>query len=135
MATIVGGVGSAPPYGGALAAPSAVNLSTSQTGNGQSTNTVDRGGSTNAALIKITTTVGGSPTVTVSIEGSADGVSWFNVPYATSAAPTTVAVANVVITTATTNYYYVQPDVPVRFLRLTLASNNNVTLSADCWVF
>ena len=115
--------------------PVAASLSTAQTGNGASTNVADRGDATSATLLKITTTVGATPTVTIAIEGSADGTNWFNVPYATSAAPTTVVVANVVITTATTNYYIIQPNVPVRFLRLTYSANTNVTSTADLWVF
>lgn len=54
-------------------APTQVTLSSAQTGNGDSTNTLDRGGSTGAALLKITSTVGATPTVTVNIMGSADG--------------------------------------------------------------
>ena len=116
--------------------PETANLSTAQTGNGASTNIADRGANVDCpTLLKITTTVGGTPTVTVAIEGSADGTNFFNVPYVTSAAPTTVVVANVVITTATTNYYTIQPNVPVRFLRLTYSANTNVTSTADLWVF
>jgi hypothetical protein len=136
MATLVGGMGGVPLLsGGPVAAPGAVSLSSAQTGNGASTNVVDRGGSTGAALIKITTTIGGSPTVTVAVEGSADGNDWFAVPYADSATPTTVSVATFVITTATTVRKLVQADVPVRFLRLNYSANNNVTVSADCWTF
>src|SRR5215213_1243345 len=130
----MGGVSALP--GGPVAGPGAVSLSSAQTGNGASTNVCDRGGSTNAALIKITTTVGASPTVTIAIEGSADGSDWFAVPYADAATPTTVSVATFAITTATTVRKIVQADVPVRYLRLNYTSNNNVTIaSADAWVF
>lgn len=111
------------------------NLSTAQTGNGVSTNVADRGGATGATLLRLTTTIGATPTVTIAIEGSPDGVTFFNVPYATTAAPTTVVVANVTITTATTNHYIIQPNVPVRFLRLTYSANTNVTTTADVWTF
>lgn len=121
----------ATPNGG----PDTASLSAAQTGNGASTNVADRGGATGAALLRLTTTVGATPTVTVAIEGSADGTNWFNVPYADSATPTTVAVANVVITTATTSYKIIQPSVPVRFLRLTYSANTNVTITADLWTF
>lgn len=121
----------ATPNGG----PDTANLSTAQTGNGASTNVADRGGAIGPALLKLTTTIGATPTVTIAIEGSADGANFFNVPYATSAAPTTVVVANVVITTATTNYYTIQANVPVRFLRLTYSANTNVTTTADLWTF
>jgi hypothetical protein len=111
------------------------SLSAAQTGNGASTNVADRGGATGATLLKLTTTVGATPTVTVAIEGSADGTNFFNVPYATSAAPTTVVVANLVVTTAVTSYYIIQPNVPVRYLRLTYSANTNVTSTADVWTF
>lgn len=111
-----------------------VNLSAAQTGNGASANVVDRGGSTGPALLKITTTVGATPTCTYAIEGSADGTNWFNVPYADSATPTTVSVATFAITTATTVYKTIQPNVPVRYLRLTYSANTNVTNTADIWV-
>lgn len=120
------------PLGGP---PDTANLSAAQTGTGQSTNTADRGGTSGATLLKITTTVGATPTVTVAIEGSPDGVNWFNVPYADSATPTVIAVANLVITTATTSYKTIQPNVPVRFLRLTYSANTNVTITADVWAF
>jgi hypothetical protein len=114
---------------------SAANLSTAQVGNGASTNVVERGGSVDVALVKVTTTIGATPTCTYLIEGSADGVNWFAVPYADSATPTTVTVATFVITTAITAYKYVQPNVPARFLRLTYSANTNVTNTVDVWVF
>lgn len=136
MATLTAARGPDSVQAAALAGGTAntANLSSAQTGNGQSTNIVDRGASIGPALLKITTTVGSTPTVTIAIEGSADGTNWLNVPYAVSSTPTTVAVANVVITTATTNYYYIQNNVPVRYLRLTYSANTNVTTTADIWV-
>ena len=117
-------------------APNTGNLSNAQTGNGQSTNVMDRGVNIeSSALLKITTTVGATPTCTYAIEGSADGTNWFNVAYADSATPTTVSVATFVITTATTVYKIVQTNVPVRLLRLTYSANTNVTNTADAWVF
>lgn len=109
------------------------NLSTAQTGTGQSTNTLDRGGNVGPGLLKLTSAIGATPTVTVAIEGSPDGTNWFNIPYADSATPTTVAVANLTITTATTSWKILQANVPWRFLRLTLSANTNVTLTADAW--
>jgi hypothetical protein len=109
------------------------NLSTSQTGTGASTNTLDRSGSQGAALLTITSVVGATPTVTVAIQGSADGVNWWSIPYATAVAPTTVVVAALTITTATTAHYIIQPNVPVQFVRLNLSANTNVTLTADVW--
>ena len=105
-------------------------LSSAQTGNGASQNVADRGAaSVGPALLTIVTTVGSTPTVTIDIQGSADGVDWWNVPYADIATPGTVAVASLVVTTATTNRKIIQPQVPYRFLRLNLSANTNVTIA------
>ena len=115
--------------------PNSASLSAAQTGNGASTNSVDRGGRFGPALLTITTAIGATPTCTYVIEGSADGVDWFAVAYADSATPTTVSVATFVITTATTVRKIVQPNTPVRYLRLTYSANTNVTNTADIFVF
>jgi len=108
-----------------------VTLSNAQTGNGVSTNVADRGTHRGTALLKIVSTVGATPTVTVDIQGSANGSDWVNVAYATTAAPETPAVAALTITTATTSFYILRPDHPWRYLRLNLSANTNVTLTAE----
>lgn len=109
-----------------------VNLSTAQTGNGDSTNTLDRGYTLpGAVLLKITTTVGATPTVTINIQGSMDGTNFFNVAYAVAGTPETPVVAAIVITTATTNYYVLRPGHPWRFVKLAYSANTNVTTTAD----
>src|SRR5690242_11155556 len=115
----------------------AVNLSSAQTGNGQSTNVADRGpfNAGHVALLKITTTVGASPTCTYAIEGSADGSNWFSVAYADSATPETVSVATFAITTATTVYKLLRANHPWQFLRVTYSANTNVTNTADVFFF
>lgn len=118
-----------------VGAPDQASLSAAQTGNGQSTNIADRGGARGPALLKITTTVGATPTVTVAIEGSPDATNWFAIPYADSATPTTVSVATFVITTAATAYKLLQVDQPWRYVRLTYSANTNVTSTADVWTF
>lgn len=115
--------------------PNTGNLSTAQTGNADSTNVVDTGRSVSAALLKITSTVGATPTVTVNILGSADGTNYYNIPYALSGTPTTVTVAAITITTATTGYYFLQPNTPWRYLKLNYSANTNVTLTVDCWIW
>lgn len=119
--------------------PNIVTLSDAQTGNGQSTNVADRGTpyppGLGPALLTIVTTVGGTPTVTVAIEGSADGSDWFSVAYSTTAAPETVAVATFAITSATTTRMILRPNHPWRYLRLTYSANTNVTSTATLAVF
>ena len=106
--------------------PNTANLSAAQTGDGASTNIVDRGRGVNTALLKITTTVGATPTCTYAIEGSADGTNWFSVAYADSATPETMTVATFAITSATTVY---------KILRVTYSANTNVTNTHTSAVF
>lgn len=109
-----------------------VNLSAAQTGNGPSTNVLERaGGFSGMAILQITTAIGATPTCTYAIEGSIDGSTWFPVPYADSATPGTESVATFVITTATTVRKYLRAGVPWRFLRLNYSANTNVTNTAD----
>lgn len=116
------------------APPDTVNLSNAQTGTGASTNVADRGGSIRPALLKITTTVGATPTCTYALEASADGTNWFACPYSDSATPTTVSVATFAITTATTVYKHLLTDYAWRYFRITYSANTNVTNTADIWV-
>jgi hypothetical protein len=116
--------------------PNSASLSATQTGNGTSTNVVDRGAAVErSALLRITTTVGATPTCTYAIEGSADGTNWFAVSYADSATPDTGSVATFAITTATTVYKILRPGQPWRYLRITYSANTNVTNTADIWIF
>jgi len=111
-----------------------VNLCTEQTGNGVSTNVADREGINGPTmLIKIVTTVGATPTVTILIEGSLDGTNFFPAAYADSATPATVVATTFVITTATTVYKLLQPNQPWRYLRVTFSANTNVTTTIDVW--
>lgn len=118
---------------GTPASPAAANLCTSQTGNGDSTNTADRGGLRRAALLRIISVVGSTPTVTVNILGSMDGTNFFNVAYALPATPETLTVAAITITTAVTGLYILRPEHPWRFLKINLSANTNVTLTADLY--
>jgi hypothetical protein len=116
---------------------STVNLSSAQTGTGASTNVCNRGimHVGGPSLIQIVSTVGATPTVTVAIQGSADGTNWFAIGYADSATPGTVSVATFTITTATTVWKIIQPNVPAQFIRLLYSANTNVTLTADIYFF
>lgn len=111
-----------------------VNLCTAQTGNGASTNVAYRGDINGPAmLMKITTTVGATPTVTILIEGSLDGTNFFPAAYADAATPATVVATSFAITTATTVYKLLQPNQPWRYLRVTFSANTNVTTTIDVW--
>lgn len=122
-------------YGGGQL-PNSATLSNSQTGSAVSTNVLDRGAVTNRpSMLKITTTVGATPTCTYALGGSPDGVDWFAAPYAEVATPTTLVIATFAITTAGTVFKILLPDFPWRFFRLTYSANTNVTNTAEVTVF
>src|SRR3990172_9886654 len=96
-----------------------VNLSTAQTGDADSTNTMDRGYTLEGpTLLRVTTTIGATPTVKVDIQGSMDGSIFFNIPYSLIATPETWVVSQITITSATTNNYILKGAVPWRYLKL-----------------
>ncbi len=114
-----------------------VNLSTAQTGNADSTNTMDRGYTLGGpVLLRVVSTIGATPTVTVNIQGSMDGAAFFNIPYSLPATPDTWTVAALTITTAVTGHYFLRPATPWKYLKLVYSANTNVTLTVDafpCW--
>lgn len=113
-----------------------ITLSTAQTGNGDSTNTADRGVKRigQPGSVVITSTVGATPTVTVNIQGSSDGTNFHNIPYALVATPETATVAAITITTAVTTTYLLRPNQPWRYLKLAYSANTNVTLTANAYL-
>lgn len=108
-----------------------ITLCTALGGNVDSTNTMDRGNMRGAGLLKIDSTAG--TTVKVDIQGSMDGTNFFNVAYSLAATPETPAVAQITITTTTTNYYILRPFHPWRFLKVVLSANTGVTITANAY--
>jgi hypothetical protein len=111
-----------------------VQLSNAQTGNGDSTNIAFRGLTSEGGAVVITSTVGATPTVTVNIQGSVDGTTWFNVPYSLVATPRTFVLSAITITTATTTTYLLQELVFWRYLKLAYSANTNVTLTTTAYL-
>lgn len=115
------------------AAGAAVQLSNGQAGNAVSTNVADRGPRVNGVrpggVLRLQTTAGATPTVTVDIQGSNDNANWWNVPYALAATPETPSTAAVVVTTTATTYYHIRPGHAWRFLRCNYTANTNVTIN------
>ena len=109
----------------------AISLSAAVTGNGDSTNTADRGTAAigNPAALVITSAIGATPTVTLNIQGSVDGTNWYNVAYSLVATPATVAVAALTITTAVTVTYLLTVDQVWRYLKTVRTANTNLTLT------
>lgn len=114
------------------------NLSTAQTGTGASTNTVQRRAdlsATRAALLRIVTTVGATPTCTYQVEGSPDGTAFFPLATFDASGAASATGATFVVTTATTTWRVVPVDMPWTFLRITMSANTNVTSTIDAWVY
>jgi len=107
------------------------NLQTAQTGNADSPNTIIDGDQGRASAIRITSTVGATPTVTVNIQGSIDGTTFYNIPYALVAAPSTFVLTAITITTAVTTFYLLQPTQSWNYVKLVMSANTNVTLTSD----
>lgn len=109
------------------------NLQTAQTGNADSTNTIQRVGETlRQQILRIVSTIGATPTVTVNILGSVDGTNWFNVPYLVVTGLAGVyTTAAITITTAVTTLYLLMPGQPWNFLKINMSANTNVTLTSD----
>lgn len=113
------------------------NLQTAQTGNADSTNTILRstpGGEINLRqmILRIVSTIGATPTVTVNIRGSHDGTTFFNVPYSPlSAIAGEWTTAAITITTAATFLYALMPGQSWQYLKLVMSANTNVTLTSD----
>lgn len=110
-----------------------VQLQAAQGGNADSTNIMDRGVLFGAGLLQIASVAGATPTVTVAILGSIDGVSYWNIAYALVATPETVAVGTFAITTTVTTNYILRPNHPWRFLKVNMSANTNVTLTTFAW--
>jgi hypothetical protein len=111
-----------------------INLGTAQTGNADSTNTADRLDRTGGGAVVITSAIGATPTVTVNIQGSSNGTTWFNIPYALVATPRTFVLTAITITTAVTTTYLLQELIYWRYLKLVYSANTNVTLTADAYL-
>jgi hypothetical protein len=109
-------------------------LATSLTGNVDTSVAVAEHPSQSSAgtrALVVTTTVGATPTVKLDIKGSVDNVTWFNIPYALPATPTTFVTTQITITTADTFIYFVADPVepnPYAFVKCSLSANTNVTV-------
>lgn len=107
------------------------NLQTAQTGNADSTNTILDGATGTPSAIRVVSTVGGTPTVTVNIQGSIDGTTFYNIPYALVGAPSTFVLTALTITTAVTTFYLLQTGQAWNYVKLVMTANTNVTLTSD----
>ena len=110
-------------------------LQNAQTGNADSTNTIQRSGSEGnlrQMVLRIVSTIGATPTVTIKILGSVDGTTFYKVPYSVmSAAPSDWTTADITTTTAKTELYALMRGQSWLFLKVNMSANTNVTLTTD----
>jgi hypothetical protein len=76
----------------------------------------------------------GSPTFTFTIQGSADGTNFFNIPYALVATPSTFVVAAITTTTTNTITYLLQPNQGWNFLKLNISALTTETVQATAYL-
>lgn len=109
-------------------------LGSAQTGNvNTAAQSVNYRNIADVAAIVITSTVGGTPTVTANIKGSVDGVNYYNIPYALVATPSTFVLTAITITSATTTVYQLQPNQAWQHVRVDYTANTNVTLTTTLY--
>ena len=109
------------------------NLQTSQAGNADSTNTIQRNGCESNGrqqILRIVTNAG--TTVTLKILGSVDGTTFFKVPYSVlSAIAGDWSTADIVTTTAKTELYALLPGSPWNYLKINQSVNTGMTPTSD----
>jgi hypothetical protein len=110
--------------------PAGTSMGTSITGNSPSTAIqIPQDYVKNPILIRLTTTVGATPTASFLVEGSHDNSTWFTLLAADSATPDTFVTTPFVVTTATTLQKVVKPGQRCRYIRFNITANTNVTVT------
>lgn len=125
--------------GGAVRSAGSVALCTAQAvangaGPENSTNTAFRGARYDGGAIVVANTGGATPTIKVDIQGSMDGSTWFNVPYALVATPRTFVITQITLTTTATNTYLLQEGVAYQYLKLVFSTTTNETITATAYL-
>lgn len=103
-------------------------LAANQNGASFNTDVIDRGAMSGPCVVQIGSTAG--TTIKADIQGSEDGVNWFNVEYSLVATPSTKVVAQITITTTTIVPYLVSGGYGFRFLRVAFSTNTGMTINA-----
>lgn len=111
--------------------PNGASLGSALTGNTNSTVLVlPQDFVKNPVLIRITTTIGATPTATFTVQGSHDNSTWFPIDYADSATPDTFGQSAFVITQAITVMKVLRPGPKMRYVRVNISANTNVTVTS-----
>ena len=86
-----------------------------------------------AILVRIVTSAGTTPTVTVAIKGSRDGTNYSNLEYADSADPTSFSASDLTLTATGTAVKIIKPGQKYRYLRITLSATTGMTTTIDVY--
>jgi hypothetical protein len=90
----------------------------------------DRGERSGGGAVVLAATIGGSThTSKVDIQGSADGINWFNIPYSLVATPRTFVITQLTVATTVTTTYLLQELIFWRFLWLAFSTSNNIAFN------
>lgn len=114
-------------------AGSLVELAAAQNGASFDTTIADRGPLVGPVALLIDSTSG--TTITANIQGSIDGVNFFNVEYSLVATPTTKVVAAITITTTVKTTYLISGGYGWRFLKVAFTANTGMTINQVAAVF
>jgi hypothetical protein len=107
-------------------------IASAGTGNFTS-DTADRGSLSGPVGLLVDTTAG--TTLTLTIQGSIDGTTFFPVEYALVATPSTKVVSTIAITTTTVNQYLITGSYGWRFLNCAISANTGMTVNRLLCVF
>jgi hypothetical protein len=116
-----------------MALISSGSLGTGLVAAGDTPNILDRGMAhwDFPAMVRLTTTVGSTPTATYAVNGSLDNVNFYPLVGISTAAPTVSAVT-FTVTTATVTIINL-PAAVWRYLKVTLSAVTNVTTAVDAF--
>jgi len=103
-------------------------LASAQSGASFDTDVLDRGPLSGPVAMLIDSTAG--TTITANIQGSVDGVNFFNVEYALVGTPSTKTVAAITITTTVKTTYLISGWYGYRFLKVAFSANTGMTINA-----
>lgn len=93
--------------------------------------TFDRDFIARAHLVRVSTTVGATPTCTYALQGSTDQSTWTALQFADYLSPDTAVSTTFVITTATTAIKLIIPAQKYKYFRVNMTANTNVTNTID----
>src|ERR1700744_2455735 len=124
--------------------PAGTSIASAGTGNATPTLSCFAGAKcfTNDVLIRVVTTIGATPTMTLNLKASPDGSTFTNVNYALISptnTPNAFVTTAIVITTATTNIYRIPASAllaaKAKVIQAAITLNTNVTYTIDAWDF